>query len=313
VLCLFGKAAVEIVEAAGRIGANLIVLGAHRVARDPLFPPGTTTEKVILWSAKPVLAVPRQPALEFANIVCPVDFSDVSARGLTTAIHVARVSSGKLQIVSVVAPLSGFPPDPPPWSTKASSAQQERTHKRQCEFDEFIGHFDFEGVAWEKHILSGDPANEIVQRARATQADLIVMGCVGPSGLPFMHMGSTTVKVLRQLPCALLIVKRVQVLTPDIANKIADINAAFEEGEALLAQGFCQESIDRFDQCLGIDSRCADALEAKARALDRLGRREQADESRKLAETIRRELWEQRVTAEVRARHPFFHRRRRYD
>jgi tetratricopeptide (TPR) repeat protein len=139
------------------------------------------------------------------------------------------------------------------------------------------------------------------------------MGSVGRTGLPFMLMGSTTVKVLRQLPCALLIEKRVQVLVPDIANKIADINAAFEEGQALLAQGFCQEAIARFDQCLNIDSRCADAIEAKAEALDRLGRREEADESRKLAEAIRLELAEQRVTASVRAQHPFFHRRGPYE
>jgi nucleotide-binding universal stress UspA family protein len=313
VLCLSGNAAVEIVEAAERIGANLILLGAHGVATGPLFPLGTTTEKVIRWSAKPVLAVPRKPPLAFANIFCPVDFSDVSARGLSTAIHVARASGGKLQILTVVAPLSRFPPIHPPWAKKAASAQQERTNQCQRELDEFLGHFDFEGATWEKHVLSGDPAHEIVERARTTHADLIVMGSVGRTGLPFMLMGSTAVKVLRQLPCALLIEKRVQVLVPDVANKIADINAAFEEGQALLAQGFCQEAIARFDQCLSIDSRCADAIEGKAEAFDRLGRREQADECGKLAETIRRELWEQRVTTEVRAQHPFFHRRRPYE
>jgi nucleotide-binding universal stress UspA family protein len=313
VLCVSGNAAVEIVEAAEQIGANLILLGAHGLAKDPLFPLGTTTEKVIRWSAKPVLAVPRKPPLAFASIVCPVDFSDVSARGLTTAIHVARASGGKLQILTVVAPLPGFPPIHPPWGKTTPSTQQERTNKCQRELDEFLSHFDFEGVAWEKHVLSGDPAQEIVQRARVTHADLIVMGSVGRTGLPFMLMGSTTVKLLRQLPCALLIEKRVQVLVPDIANKIADINAAFEEGQALLAQGFCQEAVARFDQCLNIDSRCADAIEAKAEALDRLGHREGADECRKLAETIRQELSEQRVTASVRAQHPFFHRRRSYE
>jgi nucleotide-binding universal stress UspA family protein len=312
VLCVSGKAAPEIVEAAERIGANLILLGAHGVAKDPLFPLGTTTEKVIRWSAKPVLAVPRKPPLAFANIVCPVDFSDVSARGLTTAIHVARASGGKLQILTVVAPFSGFPPIHPPWAEKASSAQQERTNKCQRELDEFLGHFDFKGVTWEKHVLSGDPAHEIVQRARAIHADLIVMGSVGRTGLPFMLIGSTTVKVLRQLPCALLIEKRVQVLVPDIVNKLADINAAFEEGQALLAQGFCQEAVARFDQCLGIDTRCADAIEGKAEALERLGHRKEADECRKLAETIRQDLLEQRVMASVRAQHPLFRRRGPY-
>jgi nucleotide-binding universal stress UspA family protein len=70
-----------------------------------------------------------------------------------------------------------------------------------------------------------------------------------------------------------------------------------------------QEAIERFDQCLSIDSRCADAIEAKAESCDRLGRREQTDECRELAEAIRRELGEQRVTASVRAQHPFFQRR----
>jgi nucleotide-binding universal stress UspA family protein len=310
VLGLSGKPALEIVEAAESIGANLILIGAHGINRDPLFPLGTTTEKVIRWSAKPVLAVPRDPPVAFANIVCPVDFSDVSARGLATAIHVARASGGKLQIVTVVGP--GLPPLHPPWAKKASSDQQERTNKCQRELDEFLTQFDFEGVTWEKHVLSGDPAQEIVQHARATHADLIVMGSVGRTGLPFMLMGSTTIKVLRQLPCALLIEKRVQVLVPDIANKLADINAAFEEGQALLAQGFCQEAIARFDQCLSIDSRCADAIEGKAEAFDRLGDGKEAEEFRKVAETIRQDLLDQRVMASVRAQHPLFRRRRPY-
>jgi len=313
VLSLSGHAAVEIVEAAERFGANLILMGSHGDEADDLFSLGSTTEKVIRWSAKPVLAVPRTPPLAFANIVCPVDFSDVSARGLIAAIHVARASGGKLQILSVLAAPSGLPPIHPPWVEKTSSAQQEKMTMFQREFDEFLKRFDLEEVMWEAHVLSGDPAHEIVQRARDTHADLIVMGAVGRAGLPFMLMGSTAVKVLWQLPCALLIVKRVPVLVPDIAKKIADINAAFDEGQALMTQGFCQEAISLFDQCLSIDSRCADAIDAKANALDRLGRRDEANECRSLAESIRQELWEQRVTTEIRAQHPLFHRRRTYE
>ena len=313
VFCLRGAAAVEIVEAAERIGANLILLGTRGVAADHPFAPGTTTEQVIRWSAKPVLAVPREPPLAFANIVCPVDFSDVCARGLTTAIHLARAFRGKLQLLTVVGPRPGIHPPDPPWAKGAASSEQATTAKRLRELDEFLSRFDFQGVTWEQHVLSGDPAHEIVQRARSTHADLIVMGSSGRTGLPYMLLGSTAVKVARQLPCALLTAKRVQVLVPEVAKKIAGINASFEEGQALLEQGFYQEALERFDQCLGIDSRCADAIEAKAEALDRLGRQGQADECRKQAETIRRDLWEQRVTTEVRAQHPLFHRRGPYE
>jgi nucleotide-binding universal stress UspA family protein len=312
VFCLPGKAAAEIVELAERLGANLIMLGTRSIAREHPFPLDTTMEKVLRWSPRPVLAVPPEPLLAFATILCPIDFSDVSASGLTTAIHLARAFQGKVQILTVVAPHSGHHRLGPHWAEKAAPAEHATMMKRASELDEFLSRFDLQDVKWEKHVLSGDPAHEIVHRARSTHADLIVMGSVGRTGPPFAFMGSTAAKVARQVPCALLTVKRVQVLVPDLARKIADINAAFEEGQALLNQGFCQEAIARFDQCLCIDSRCADAIEAKAEAFGRLGRSEEADQCRELAENIRRELWEKRVTASVRAQHPFFHRQGPY-
>jgi nucleotide-binding universal stress UspA family protein len=313
VSCLHGKASVEIVEAAERIGANLILLGMRGTAADHHFPLGTTTERVIRCSPKPVLAVPPQPPLAVANIVCPVDFSDVSARGLTTAIHLARAFGGKLQVLTVVAPPPAYLRLDPHWAERAASAEQAATSKCLRELDEFLSHFDFQDVTWEKNVLSGDPAHQIVHRARSTHADLIVMGSMGRTGLPYMFMGSTAIKVARQLPCALFTVNSLRVLAPEVAKNLADINAAFAEGQALLTQGFCKEAIAQFDQCLRIDSRCVDAIEAKAEACDRLGRREQADECRKLATAIRRELSEQRVTASVRAQHRFFHRRGPYE
>jgi nucleotide-binding universal stress UspA family protein len=313
VCCLRGKASAEIKETAERIRANLIMLGARGTGTVHNFAMGTTTENVIRSSPRPVLAVPLSPALAFANIVCPVDFSEVSARGLASAIHLARAFRSKLQILTVVTPFSQYHRLDPDWGERTASPEQAATARCLREFDEFLTSFDFQDVTWEKHVLSGDAAQEIVQWARTTFADLIVMGSVGRSGLPYVFMGSTAVKVVRQLPCALLTVKRTQVLAPNVAKKITDMNAAFEEGQALLIQGFRQEAIARFDQCLSIDSRCTDAIEAKAEAFDRLGRREQADQCRKLAETIRRELWEQRVTTSVRAQHPFFHRRGPYD
>jgi nucleotide-binding universal stress UspA family protein len=313
VACLCGKAAVEIAEAAERVGANLVILGAQGVAREHSFALETTMDKVLRWSPKPVLVLPPEPPFACANIICPTDFSPVSARGLTAAILLARAFRSKLQIMTVVAPSSGYFRLDPHRTEKAAAALQARISKATNELDEFLRRFDLQDVTWEKHVMSGDPAHEIVHRARSTRADLIVMGSVGHSGPPFVFMGSTADKVARQLPCSLLTVKRVQVLVPELAQKIADIHAAFEEGQALLTQGFCQEAIARFDQCLGIDSCCADAMEGKAEALDRLGHNKDADQCRELAERTRRQVWEQRVTASVRAEHPFFHRRGPYE
>jgi nucleotide-binding universal stress UspA family protein len=313
VLCLLGKAPVQILEAAERIGTNLILLGTQGLRTDDGFPVGTTTENVIRCSPRPVLAVPPAPPISLSNIVCPVDFSEVSAGALTEAIHLARAFRSKLHVLTVVTPRSRYHRLDLHRTERAASAEEAATAQCMRELDEFLASFDFQDVTWEKHVLSGDPAHEIVQWASSTHSYLIVMGSVGRSGLPYLFMGSTAVKVARRLPCALLTVKRVRVLVPDASQKIADIHTAFEEGQALVAEGFCREAMERFDQCLRIDSRCAEAVEAKADALERLGHREQAAECRKLAETIRRGLWEQRVTASVRAQHPLFHRRGPYE
>lgn len=310
VRCLFGRASVEIVEAAERMRTNLVLLGTRGVGTGHDFPLGTTAENVIRCSPKPVLAVPPGSSLAFANIVCPVDFSEVSARGLGNAIHLARAFRSRLQILTVVPPLPRYHQLDLQWAGRPAASEQAATTQCLREFDGFLTRFDFQDVTWEKHVLAGDPAHEIVHRARSTHADLIIMGSGGRTGLPYLFMGSTAVKVARQLPCALLTVKHVQVLVADAVQTIADVSTAFEEGHALLAEGFCQEAIERFDHCLSIDSRCVDAVEAKAEALERLGRRQQADECHKLAEVIRRELRDQRVTASVRAQHPLFSRRR---
>jgi nucleotide-binding universal stress UspA family protein len=309
VVCPSGRPSVQIEAAADGIGANLIVLGAHAVGTARPIAIGTTAEDVIRHSPRPVLTVPLRPAPGVANILCPVDFSEASARGLSNALHLARAFGSKLRILTVVTAFSSYRRLDPLWAEREASSEQAVMSRCQRAFDDFLAGFDFRDVTWERDVVSGDPAHEIVTQARNTHADLIVMGSEGRVGLPYAFLGSTAVKVARQLPCALLTLKRMRALAPDVAAKLADIHTAFAEGQSLLTQGFCPEAIARFDQCLSIDARCVDALEAKAEALDRLGRPEQADECRKLAESIRRELEEQRVTASVRAQHPSFHRR----
>jgi nucleotide-binding universal stress UspA family protein len=308
-LCLNGNASVRIVEAAERTKTNLVLLGTRRLTPDHHFPLGTTTENVMRCSTRPVLAVPPDRPVALATIVCPVDFSDVSARALNEAIHLARAYRSQLHVLTVVT-LHSHPRGLAQHGVERAASAEELA-KAQCqrEFDEFLTRFDFQDVGWEKHVLCGEPAHEIVEWARSTHAYLIVMGSVGRTGLPYLFMGSTAIKVARQLPCALLIVKRVQVLVPDAVQKTDDVNAAFAEGQELLADGFCQEAIARFDQCVAIDSRCADAVEAKAEALERLGNRQQAEECHKVAEMIRQDFWQQRVTASIRSEHPLFRQR----
>ena len=74
VLCLCGKASVQIVEAAERIRTNLILLGTQGSRTDHHFPLGTTTENVIRCSPRPVLAVPPDPPIDWPTLSVPLIF-----------------------------------------------------------------------------------------------------------------------------------------------------------------------------------------------------------------------------------------------
>ncbi|MBI3462513.1 MAG: universal stress protein [Planctomycetes bacterium] len=310
VVCQHGKAFVEITAAAEKLDANLIVMGSRGIAANHHFPLGTTTEKVIRRSPKPVLAVHPERPLAFGNILCPVDFSNASGRGLVNAIRLARAFHGQLHVLTVMPPPSKYHRLDRAWAQWAVSAEAAAATQYTRDFDDFLHKFEFRGAEWKKTIARGEPAAEIVAAAKASNADLIVMGSVGRTGLPYVFMGSTALKVARQLPCALLTVKQEQVLVARMEQNIADINAAFQEGQELLEQGFCEEALAWFDQCLRLDPYFAHALEAKAAVHERMGHSDQAECCCKQAELIRQMLWDQQVQASIRASHPLFGHRR---
>lgn len=56
-------------------------------------------------------------------------------------------------------------------------------------------------------IVSGDPAEEIVRLANIYQADLIVLGSRGLTGLNRILQGSVSSQVVADAPCSVLVVK----------------------------------------------------------------------------------------------------------
>jgi universal stress protein A len=56
-------------------------------------------------------------------------------------------------------------------------------------------------------VVVGVPAEVIVAEAEAEQADLIVMGTHGRTGLPHVLVGSVAEAVIRKAPCPVLAVK----------------------------------------------------------------------------------------------------------
>jgi nucleotide-binding universal stress UspA family protein len=57
-------------------------------------------------------------------------------------------------------------------------------------------------------VLPGDPTGEIVRLAREHAFDLTVVGTHGRRGLKRLVLGSVAERVVREAPCAVLVVRR---------------------------------------------------------------------------------------------------------
>jgi nucleotide-binding universal stress UspA family protein len=97
-----GEDFLEIVACSEEFDADVIVLGARGAESPHLFQLGTTVEKVIRKSAKPVMIVHLERPFRFGNVLCPVDCSSASARALTYAIQLAHAFRSRLLVIRVL-------------------------------------------------------------------------------------------------------------------------------------------------------------------------------------------------------------------
>ncbi|MFN9719109.1 MAG: universal stress protein [Planctomycetota bacterium] len=199
-----GSVVEEICSAAAESGAEVIALGAGDV--ELRGSPGVTALAVMEAVSQSVLVMRPRPAESgIRTIVCPIDQSRVSRCALEQAIRLARGSGARLIVLSVIPEVS--------WLTAAAETGELKDAKLEFDVrwaegvDQFLESIDFQGVTHEHLLVRGLTHEEILRAAREDVADLIVMGATGRSGLVRVLLGSTTRRVLRELPCSLLAVR----------------------------------------------------------------------------------------------------------
>jgi nucleotide-binding universal stress UspA family protein len=77
----------------------------------------------------------------------------------------------------------------------------------ESEWQDFLSGLPLETVEWEKYTKEGDAATTILQEAEQKQADLIVMGTHGRTGLEYMLLGSVAEKIVRRADCPVLTIR----------------------------------------------------------------------------------------------------------
>ncbi|TGO02133.1 hypothetical protein PN36_29980 [Candidatus Thiomargarita nelsonii] len=181
----------EIVDEAEKSRADVIVMGRRGYTGLMRVMMGSNTAKVIGYAHCSVLIVPKTAKIEGKKILLAVDGSRYSDTAATTVMSLAKHLHASVLIVSVV--------------------YSEHQEKRYSEATEEITRVDNfltqEGISTEGRVLSGRPAEAIVEVANAKGVDLIVMGSHGRTGLDRVLLGSVSDRVIGYAECAVLVVK----------------------------------------------------------------------------------------------------------
>jgi nucleotide-binding universal stress UspA family protein len=139
------------------------------------------------------------------RILCPTDLSDVAPRAFDHALALARFHQAEVELAYVSEPLlpgPGAPASYPPWAVLDPAVRG----RLRSALEELAAPAREVGVAVRFAVYEGRVVAEILDRARAWPADMLVMGTHGRGGFERWVLGSVTEKVLRKAPCPVLTV-----------------------------------------------------------------------------------------------------------
>lgn len=143
----------------------------------------------------------------FKRILVPTDGSDLTKKALAHAIGLAKSLDAKLYTLSVKEPfpysaISEMQPTPPQEFVQA----QERIAADRVQQARAIA--EAGGLAAEGHTIEAlHPWEAIIEHAKRTECDLIVMASHGRRGVTALLLGSETQKVLTHSKVPVLVVR----------------------------------------------------------------------------------------------------------
>jgi nucleotide-binding universal stress UspA family protein len=181
----------EIVSQAEKMQADLIIMGRrgrHGLARLMV---GPSTVRVIGHARCNVLVVPRVAKITGRHFVVASDGSRFGDNAAHTAARLAKLYDSQVTVVSV---------------TRPEHSEERRSEARQI-VNRLISFLKQEGVKVEGTVPHGRPDEMIVKTATEKNADLIIIGSRGRTGLERVLLGNTSERVIDQTQCAVLVVK----------------------------------------------------------------------------------------------------------
>lgn len=145
---------------------------------------------------------------EIHRILVPLDFSPASDRALAYAKALSTEFGAPLFLLHVIEDrmMTG------PWPSEVylgelpklrdDLVKDAERRMRLC-----LESIEKEGLTATGEVLIGGPSHVIIEQAEALNADLLVMGTHGRTGITHLLIGSVAERVIRHAPCPVFVVR----------------------------------------------------------------------------------------------------------
>ena len=207
---LKGRPFEQICALAARLEIDLIVTATRGNTGLKHLLLGSTADRVIRYSPCPVVVV--QPeilrskrALNFGNLLVPVDFSTCSMIGLNEAIRLADRFGSKVLLLSSVAPQYFVTSDEYARYDFPELLRETEIILRH-QMRDLVAKTGSNGRQIDGIIDIGHPGQQICARAGELKTDVIVLSTHGKTGFKHVLLGSTAEYVARHAECPVLVV-----------------------------------------------------------------------------------------------------------
>jgi nucleotide-binding universal stress UspA family protein len=210
-----GPAADVIVEAAEGLHISMIAMATHGYSGLRRWALGSVTDRVVHATSTPVFVVrgakpaPPEP-IALKRIMVPMDGSPLAAQALPLAAGLAERAHAELLLMQAVeATVEAYPSIAPIGRPELMPNEVLRMLQLRAgqQLDEQAAALRDRGIPVRMHVVSGHPAEAIIDEASQQSVDLMVIATHGYSGLKRWALGSVTDKVLHAATTPLLLVR----------------------------------------------------------------------------------------------------------
>lgn len=203
-----GRPASVVLDEARAWSADLIVVGTRGLGPFSAALLGSVSDEIVDHATCPVLVV-RRPSIERVVLA---DDGSAGARTAAAVLVWPIFTRSRVRVVTVSeAAARGIEGTGPGWVETEGDHRLRMVQAGLAAADALArssaDRLEADGLTTEIEVRHGDPAHEIIRAATDWEADLIVMGTRGLTGLQRLLLGSVARKVLQHAPCSVLIAR----------------------------------------------------------------------------------------------------------